>query len=64
MFPLYGGGCEKFYPVLRGGGGKKVSDPQFSYFKAVKSLGRCAGSNPLHPAIKICTLGAGCPLDF
>ena len=34
MFPLFkrGGGREKFYPVLKGGGALKVSDPLFSHF--------------------------------
>ena len=28
-----GGGHEKFYPVLRGGGAQNVSDPRFSHFE-------------------------------
>ena len=34
-FKKKGGGCKKFYPVLRGGGrAQKVSDPRFSHFVA------------------------------
>ena len=29
---LQKGGCEKYYPVLRGGGAQTISDPRFSHF--------------------------------
>ena len=56
-----GGGHEKFYPVLRGGGAQKKSDQRFSNFVAPHpvindqslSQGWITSSGPLDPGLPL-----------
>ena len=64
-----GGGREKFYTVLSAGGGGGEGDDQSLICSNHEWLKKCAQSGctslkTVHPALKMCTPGAECMLNF